>query len=70
MAKSVSKGDTVTWKWGNGQATGTVSSVSTRKVTRTIAGKEVTRNGSKEDPAVYISRKEGNSVLKLASELE
>lgn len=70
MAKQVSKGDNVSWKWGSGSASGTVSSVNPQKTTRTIDGKTITRNGTKEDPAVYIQREGGNNVLKLASELD
>jgi len=63
-------GDSVTWKWGNGYATGKIQSVFHEKTTRTIKGTEVTRNGSKDDPALYIQQEDGDTVLKLASEVE
>ena len=65
-----SEGDKVKWKWGGDWARGTVQSVFEEKTTRRIDGEEVTRNGSKDDPAVYVRVDDGNNVLKLASELE
>jgi len=64
------EGDDVKWKWGNGYGRGTVQSVFTEKTTRTIDGSEVTRDGSEDDPALYIRVEEGNNVLKLQSEVE
>ncbi len=66
---SISEGDTVTWEWGNGTAKGTVQSIFAEKTTRKIKGSEVTRNGSKDDPALYIEQEDGDNVLKLASEV-
>lgn len=63
------EGDRVEWDWGNGTASGTVQSTFEEKTTRTIDGNEVTRDGTQDDPAVYITREEGNNVLKLASEI-
>jgi hypothetical protein len=63
------QGDRVEWDWGNGTATGTVEKTYTRKITRTLQGSEVTRNGSDDDPALYIEQKDGDGVLKLASEV-
>jgi len=65
----ISEGDKVEWDWGNGTASGTVQSTFAEKTTRKIKGSEVTRNGTKEDPAVYIEQSDGDNVLKLASEL-
>ena len=65
-----SEGDEVKWKWGNGYGHGTVQSVFTEKTTRKIDGSEVTRDGSEEDPALYIRVEDGNNVLKLQSEVE
>lgn len=62
-------GDKVEWDWGNGTAQGKVDKTYTRKVTRKISGTEVTRNGSDDDPAVYIKQSDGGGVLKLSSEL-
>ncbi|MGC1496981.1 MAG: DUF2945 domain-containing protein [Sulfitobacter sp.] len=68
MAK-YSKGDTVEWDWGNGTAAGKVDKTYTRRVTRKIKGTEVTRNGSEDDPALYIEQEDGDTVLKLSSEV-
>ena len=67
---AISEGDTVKWEWGNGTARGEVQSVFTEKTTRKIKGSEITRNGSKDDPALYIKQEDGDAVLKLASEVE
>ena len=64
------EGSKVSWSWGNGRGEGKVQSVFHENTTRTIEGTEVTRNGSKEDPALYIKQEDGGSVLKLASEVE
>lgn len=69
MAK-ISEGDSVKWKWGDGYGTGEVRSSFPEKTTRTIKGTEVTRNGTKNDPALYIKQEDGDAVLKLASEVE
>lgn len=66
----LSSGDKVRWSWGKGHGHGVVQSVFTEKTVRTIDGKEVTRNGTKEDPACYVRVDDGNNVLKLQSELE
>ncbi|UIJ33394.1 DUF2945 domain-containing protein [Allobranchiibius sp. GilTou73] len=67
---SIRKGSTVTWKWGQGTADGTVTAVHHDKVTRTIKGSEITRNGSDDDPAYEIEQDDGTKVLKLRSEVE
>ena len=63
------EGDRVTWSWGSGEAEGKVQSVFEEKTTRTIKGTEITRNGTKDDPALYIKQDDGDAVLKLASEV-
>jgi hypothetical protein len=63
-------GDKVCWHWGSGTATGTVRETFDRKVSRKLKGSEITRNGSPEDPALYIEQEDGDGVLKLASEVE
>lgn len=62
-------GDKVEWDWGNGTAEGKVEKTYTQKITRKISGTEVTRNGSDDDPAVFIKQSDGGEVLKLSSEL-
>jgi len=66
----ISEGDHVKWSWGNGYASGKVQSTFAQKTTRKIKGSEVTRNGTKDDPALYIIQSDGDAVLKLASEVE
>lgn len=66
----IREGTKVTWKWGSGSATGKVKSTFTEKTTRTIKGNEVTRNGSKDDKALYIKQEDGDYVLKLESEVK
>ena len=67
---SVGEGSKVKWRWGSGWDHGKVQSAFDHKVTRTIDGTEITRNGSKDDRALYIVREDGNNVLKLESEVE
>lgn len=66
----IREGTKVTWKWGSGSANGKVQSTFTEKTTRTIKGNEVTRNGSKDDKALYIKQEDGDYVLKLESEVK
>lgn len=65
-----STGDQVKWKWGSGYGRGTVQSIFPEKTTRVVDGEDVTRNGSHDDPAIYVDCDDSNNVLKLASELE
>lgn len=60
----------VSWSWGNGNATGKIIDRYESKVTRTIKGSEITRNGDKDDPAYLIEQDDGDEVLKLSSELK
>ncbi|MEP0547745.1 MAG: DUF2945 domain-containing protein [Rhodothermales bacterium] len=62
-------GDTVTWNWGSGTATGTVQESFTERVTRTIKGTEVTRDADVDNPAYLIEQDDGDRVLKSESEL-
>ncbi|MBD3664547.1 DUF2945 domain-containing protein [Sulfitobacter aestuariivivens] len=66
---SYSEGDKVEWDWGNGTGTGKIQSKFEEKTTRKIKGTEVTRDGSSDDPALYIKQDDGDAVLKLASEV-
>lgn len=65
----IRQGTKVEWKWGNGTATGKVKETFTEKVTRTIKGSEVTRDGSEDDKALLIEQEDGDQVLKLQSEV-
>ena len=67
---SIRTGSTVTWKWGKNEAEGTVTEVHNEKVTRKSKGKEITRNGTDDDPAYVIEQEDGTTVLKLRSEVE
>lgn len=69
MTKAFSKGDDVKWNWGQGQAEATVSEVHTERVERTIDGKKKTRNGTDDNPAYVLEQSNGQTVLKLHSEL-
>ena len=63
-------GDRVVWRWGSGTATGTVKESFERRVSRSLKGSRITRNGSPGDPALLIEQEDGDRVLKLASEVE
>lgn len=67
---TIRTGTVVRWTWGNGSATGTVKRRFTRKVTRTLDGSEITKNGSEDCPALLIEQDDGALVLKLRSEVE
>ena len=70
MTKNIKKGEHVEWNWGNGTQDGTVTHLSPSKTTRKIKGETVSRNGTKDNPALSIKDKEnGNRVLKKASEV-
>ncbi|WP_370287346.1 DUF2945 domain-containing protein [Pseudooceanicola nanhaiensis] len=64
------KGTQVKWKWGQGTAEGEVSETFDRKVTRTLDGSEITRNGTRDNPALLIRQDDGSEVLKLSSEVD
>lgn len=70
MSDTFRKGQKVSWSWGDGTATGTITERYTRKVTRKIKGSEITRNGDSDNPAYLIEQDDGDEVLKLASELK
>lgn len=63
------KGDTVDWKWGKGTGEGEVQQSFTKRVTRTIKGKEITRNADEDEPAYLVEQEGGAKVLKSQSEL-
>lgn len=66
----IRQGSEVSWSWGQGTATGKVREVHHDKVTRTTKGQDITRNGSKDNPAYVIEQDDGTTVLKLHSEVE
>lgn len=65
----IKKGTIVKWAWGNGSATGKVEEIHHSRISRTIDGSDVTRNGSDDDPAYVIAQEDGTTVLKLQSEV-
>lgn len=65
----IRKGSKVKWKWGNGEAFGTVKETFSEKVTRTIEGTQITRNGEEGNKALDIEQEDGSRVLKLESEV-
>lgn len=67
---NMNEGSKVKWKWGDNWAEGKVKSVFTEKTTRKIKGNEITRNGSQDNPALYIEQSDGGHVLKLQSEVQ
>jgi len=66
----IREGTIVKWKWGTGTAEGKVKETFTKKISKTIKGSDVTRNGSEDDKALYIEQEDGDMVLKLESEVE
>lgn len=69
MTKAFAVGDEVKWNWGPGRAEATVAEVHTERVERTIDGKTKTRNGTGDNPAYVLEQSNGQTVLKLHSEL-
>ena len=63
-------GTLVQWKWGNGTATGKVIEIFTEDITKTIKGSAITRKASPENKAFYIAQKNGDKILKSATEIE
>lgn len=70
MSEIIRTGTRVTWSWGNGTVEGKVTEVHHDKVTRSLTGSEITRNGSDDDPAYVIETNAGAQVLKLRSEVQ
>jgi hypothetical protein len=67
--KQIRKGSTVAWQWGKGTAEGKVQEIFREKITKTIKGSEITRDGSRKNPAYLIKQEDGTEVLKLRNEL-
>ncbi len=66
---SIREGTEVSWSWSGSTASGTVVEIHRERVTRTLGGSEITRNGSADDPAYLIEQDDGSRVLKLRSEV-
>ena len=69
MFVMIKKGTKVSWKWGSGNATGIVKETYNEKVSKTIKGSEITRDGQSGNKALYIKQDDGDHVLKLESEV-
>ena len=67
---AIRKGTRVRWNWGSGEGEGTVAEIFRGRVTRKIAGAEVTRNATREEPAYLVRQDDGGTVLKSRSEVE
>lgn len=66
----IREGTRVTWKWGTGHAQGRVVERHESTIRRTINGSEITRHGEPDNPALVIEQSDGQTVLKLQSEVE
>ena len=62
-------GQRVKWNWGTGTAQGKIKEVFKEKVTRKLAGKEITRNATEDEPAYLVEQEDGSQALKSESEL-
>jgi len=69
QSKAYNVGTDVTWKWGSGTASGTVTESFTEHVTRQIAGEEITRDADPDNPAYLVKQEGGSRALKSHSEL-
>lgn len=70
MSKKYSENDQVSWKWGQGTAEGKISEIYYSKKTVSIDGNNISKDGTKQNPALLIKQEDGQRVLKLASEIE
>ena len=68
MARSI--GDTVKWNWGQGTADGRIMQIYKERVSKTLKGSEIVREGSDDNPAYLIEQEDGDQALKLESELD
>ena len=66
----IKQNDNVAWQWAGGIAEGVVEEVHYERTVILSKGKSIARNGTPENPALIISHKSGNDVIKLASEVQ
>lgn len=64
------KGDSISWKWGQGKAEGKIIEIKKEKTSIKTKGEEIHRNATKDDQAIIIEQDNGTRVLKLTSELD
>lgn len=69
MTDRYQQGTTVEWNWGQGTGTGDIVESYTDRVTKQIAGSEITRDADADNPAYLIEQDDGAQVLKSHSEL-
>ncbi len=62
-------GDQVIWPWLGKKIEGRILEIFYEKTIKTIKGKNITRNGTADNPAVLVISESGNEALKLMSEL-
>lgn len=67
MARSI--GESVRWHWGQGTAQGRITQIYKQRVSKTLKGSMIVRDGSDDCPAYLIEQEDGDQVLKLESEL-
>jgi Hypervirulence associated proteins TUDOR domain len=60
----------VSWMFGKNKAMGKIVKMSEAPMTVKLKGKDITRNGTPEDPALLIEQGDGTQILKLSSEME
>ena len=65
----IRKGTIVRCSWVNGSAEGKVEETYSSKITKTIKGNEVMRNGEKDKNALFIIQDVGDYVLKSENEV-
>ncbi len=71
MTNVYKKGSKVSWKWAGNKVEGMIQEVYHDSVEKKIKGSIIKRNGTKENPAYYISEMGKDAhVLKLGSELQ
>ncbi len=66
----VKKGDAVEYKYGKARVEAEVTAVHKGDAVKTIKGKTIKRDGSKDDPAIEVKTKKGGTALKSASEVK
>jgi len=67
--ESFAVGDAVQWRWYGSIIEGRVVEIHRERVTRTIKGSRIVRNGSDYNPAYLVKSEAGNLALKLGTEL-
>lgn len=63
-------GTPIKWKWLGRSILGQVVEVHFIRFTKLIKEKNITRNGTKDNPAYLVQSQAGNLAIKLQSELE